>query len=70
MIWRKKPQNIKKSIGNGSLEGIAAVESSNNGVTAASLIPLLTLGLLGSPSAAVLIGAFTMQGLAVGPMLF
>lgn len=56
--------------GRGSYEGIAAVESSNNGVTAASLIPLLTLGLPGSPSAAVLIGAFTMKGLSVGPMLF
>lgn len=56
--------------GHGSYEGIAAVESSNNGVTAASMIPLLTLGLPGSPSAAVLIGAFTMKGLSVGPMLF
>lgn len=56
--------------GHGSYEGIAAVESANNGVTSASLIPLLTLGLPGSPSAAVLIGAFTMKGLTVGPMLF
>lgn len=62
----KKPEEY----GNGSYEGIAAVESSNNGVTAASLIPLLTLGLPGSPSAAVLIGAFTMNGLSVGPLLF
>lgn len=62
----KKPEEY----GNGSLEGIASVESSNNGVTAASLIPLLTLGLPGSPSAAVLIGAFTMNGLSVGPLLF
>lgn len=66
----KKSSKHPEEYGNGSLEGIAAVESSNNGVTAASLIPLLTLGLPGSPSAAVLIGAFTMQGLAVGPMLF
>lgn len=66
----KKTSKHQEEYGNGSLEGIAAVESSNNGVTAASLIPLLTLGLPGSPSAAVLIGAFTMQGLAVGPMLF
>ncbi len=66
----KRNSKHPEEYGHGSLEGIAAVESSNNGVTAASLIPLLTLGLPGSPSAAVLIGAFTMKGLAVGPMLF
>lgn len=66
----KKGSKHPEEYGKGSLEGIAAVEASNNGVTAASLIPLLTLGLPGSPSAAVLIGAFTMQGLAAGPMLF
>lgn len=66
----KRTSKHPEEYGNGSLEGIAAVESSNNGVTSASLIPLLTLGLPGSPSAAVLIGAFTMKGLSVGPMLF
>lgn len=64
--FSKEPEKY----GTGCLEGIAAVESSNNGVTAASLIPLLTLGLPGSPSAAVLVGAFTMNGLSVGPLLF
>ncbi len=66
----KRTSKHPEEYGNGSYEGIAAVESSNNGVTAASLIPLLTLGLPGSPSAAVLIGAFTMNGLTVGPLLF
>ena len=66
----KRTSKHPEEYGNGSYEGIAAVESSNNGVTAASLIPLLTLGLPGSPSAAVLIGAFTMNGLSVGPLLF
>lgn len=66
----KRASKHPEEYGNGSMEGIAAVESSNNGVTAASLIPLLTLGLPGSPSAAVLIGAFTMNGLTVGPLLF
>lgn len=66
----KRTSKHPEEYGKGSYEGIAAVESANNGVTAASLIPLLTLGLPGSPSAAVLIGAFTMKGLSVGPMLF
>ncbi len=66
----KRTSKHPEEYGKGSYEGIAAVESSNNGVTAASLIPLLTLGLPGSPSAAVLIGAFTMNGLTVGPLLF
>lgn len=66
----KRTSKHPEEYGKGSYEGIAAVESSNNGVTCASLIPLLTLGLPGSPSAAVLIGAFTMKGLTVGPMLF
>lgn len=66
----KRTSKHPELYGKGSYEGIAAVESSNNGVTSASLIPLLTLGLPGSPSAAVLIGAFTMKGLSVGPMLF
>lgn len=66
----KRTSKHPETYGTGDLEGIAAVESSNNGVTAASLIPLVTLGLPGSPSAAVLVGAFTMNGLAVGPLLF
>ena len=52
------------------LEGIAAPEAANNGVTSASLIPLLTLGIPGSPSAAAMIGAFSLHGMAMGPTLF
>lgn len=57
-------------LGTGIPEGIAAPEAANNAVTAASLIPLLTLGIPGSGGAATLLGAFTMQGLAPGPYLF
>ncbi len=56
--------------GTGELKGIAAPESANNGATAATLIPLLTLGIPGDSVAATLLGAFTMQGLIVGPRLF
>ena len=56
--------------GEGEEKGVAAAESANNGATAATLIPLLTLGIPGDVVAATLLGAFTMQGLVVGPKLF
>lgn len=56
--------------GEGEIKGIAAPESANNGATAATLIPLLTLGIPGDVVAATLLGAFTMHGLVVGPKLF
>lgn len=66
---RKSSKN-KEKFGKGELEGIAASESANNAVTAGALIPLFTLGIPGSPSAAVLIGAFMIHGMQVGPSLF
>jgi len=66
----KRSSKHPKDFGHGALEGIAAPESANNAVTAASLIPLLTLGLPGSVVAATLIGALTMHGLITGPSLF
>ncbi len=56
--------------GRGSLVGIAAAEAGNNAVTGGSLIPLLTLGIPGSATAAVLLGALILHGLAPGPALF
>lgn len=56
--------------GTGELRGIAAPESSNNGASASSLIPLLTLGIPGSATAAVFLGALTIHGLQPGPLLF
>lgn len=64
--WSKK----KHMFGKGSLEGIAAPEASNNAVTGGSLVPLLALGIPGSGSTAVLIGAFMIHGLTPGPLLF
>ncbi len=54
----------------GSLQGLAAAESGNNGVTGGSLVPLLTLGVPGDAVAAVLLGALIVQGLTPGPLLF
>ncbi|WP_026702083.1 tripartite tricarboxylate transporter permease [Salibacterium aidingense] len=60
----------KKAFGKGSVEGVAAAEAGNNGVTGATLIPLLTLGIPGDTVTAVMLGALMMQGLTPGPQLF
>jgi putative tricarboxylic transport membrane protein len=64
--WSKHPEEF----GHGSPEGIAAPEAANNVVTATALVPLLSLGIPGSNSAAVLLGGFLIHGLQPGPMLF
>jgi len=56
--------------GKGSLEGVAASESGNSAVVGATFIPLLTLGIPGDIVTAVIMGAFLIQGLAPGPLLF
>lgn len=66
----KRTAKKGEKFGTGELKGIAAPESANNGATAATLIPLLTLGIPGDAVSATLLGAFTMQGLIVGPRLF
>lgn len=64
--WSKHPENF----GHGEREGIAATESANNGVTGGALIPTMTLGIPGSPSMAVFMGALLIQGLQPGYDLF
>lgn len=66
----KRVSRHPEEFGNGSLEGIAASEAGNNGVTGATLIPLLSLGVPGDMVTAILVGAFLMQGLTPGPTLF
>lgn len=56
--------------GQGALEGVAAPEASNNGSVGGALIPLLTLGIPGSASTAVLLGALMVHDLNPGPELF
>ena len=60
----------KQELGTGAIEGVAAPETSNNAYTSAALIPLFTLGLPSSPSIAILMGAFIINGLVPGPLLF
>jgi putative tricarboxylic transport membrane protein len=60
----------RQEFGHGSPEGIAAPEAANNTVACTALIPMLSLGIPGSNSAAVLLGGFLIHGLIPGPMLF
>lgn len=60
----------KSQFGKGSIVGVAASEAGNNAVTGSSLIPLLTLGIPGSTTAAILLGALIVHGLQPGRGLF
>lgn len=60
----------KAALGTGAIQGVASPESANNAHANAALIPLFTLGVPGSPTIAVLMGAFLMNGLTPGPTLF
>lgn len=66
----KKMSRHPEKFGKGSVEGVAAAEAGNNAVAGANLIPLLTLGIPGDIGAAILLGAFMIQGLHPGPLLF
>jgi putative tricarboxylic transport membrane protein len=59
-----------EEFGKGAPEGVAAAESANNATTGGTLVPMLTLGIPGDAVTAVLVGAFMIQGLQPGPLLF
>lgn len=62
--WSKHPELF----GTGVDEGQIASETADNAVTGGALVPLLSLGIPGDSTTAVLLGAFTLQGIAVGPL--
>lgn len=66
----KKRSKHPELFGTGCIEGVAAPEAGNNGDTSGAMVPMLTLGVPGDATAAVLIGALTLQGLQPGPLLF
>ena len=59
-----------EEFGHGAIEGVAGPEAANNASAAGTLVPLLTLGLPASATAAVLLAAFQQFGLQAGPLLF
>lgn len=65
-----KRSKHKEEFGKGRLEGIAASESANSAVVAASMIPLFVLGIPGNLAVAMLMGAFMIHGMQPGPLMF
>ena len=66
----KQLSRTPEQFGNGAIEGVAGPEAANNSATAGAMVPLLTLGIPGSASTAVMLGAFMIWGLRPGPLLF
>ena len=62
----KKPEEF----GHGAIEGVAGPEAANNASAAGVLMPLLTLGIPTSATAAIILSAFESYGIQVGPSLF
>lgn len=65
----KKSSKEPQTFGKGSMEGIIASESANNACIGGALIPLLTLGVPGSPPAMMLLGALMLNNVIPGPLL-
>ncbi len=59
-----------ETFGNGNFRGLVSPESANNAVTGGAMVPLLTLGIPGDSVSAIILGAFMIQGLQPGPLLF
>ncbi len=59
-----------KDFGNGKIEGVVAPETAAHAAGTAALLPMITLGVPGSPTAAVLLGGLLIWGLQPGPLLF
>jgi putative tricarboxylic transport membrane protein len=68
-IAKKFSKNGDK-FGTGEIDGLIGPETANNAAGTAALLPMLTLGIPGSPTAAVLLGGLMIWGLQPGPLLF
>jgi len=66
----KKLTKHPEEFGNGAIEGVAGPEAANNAAATGVLVPLLTLGIPTSATAAILLGAFQNYGIQPGPLLF
>jgi putative tricarboxylic transport membrane protein len=66
----KKVSKHPEKFGKGAIEGVAAPESANNAAATAAMVPMLTLGIPGSATTAIMLGGLMMWGLRPGPMLF
>jgi hypothetical protein len=68
-LWVEKPFRGIEQFGTGVVEGVAAPEGANNSETGGALVPLLTLGIPGSGTTAILLAALILWGYKPGPLL-
>jgi putative tricarboxylic transport membrane protein len=66
----KKLSRHPHEFGHGAIEGVAAPESANNAAATGAMVPMLTLGIPGSATTAIMLGGLMMWGLRPGPLLF
>jgi putative tricarboxylic transport membrane protein len=66
----KSSSKHPEKFGTGILDGIVASETANNATIGGALIPMLTLGIPGDGGAALMMAAFTINGISPGPLLF
>jgi putative tricarboxylic transport membrane protein len=66
----KRLSKHPEEFGHGAIEGVAGPEAANNAAATGVLVPLLTLGIPTSATAAILLGAFQNYGIQPGPLLF
>lgn len=69
-LLEKKISKNPEKFGKGAIAGVAAPESANNAASGGAMIPLLTLGIPGTGTTAVLMGALIMYNVQPGPLLF
>jgi putative tricarboxylic transport membrane protein len=60
----------RETYGKGNINGVAAPEAANNSASTGAMLPMLTLGIPGSPTTALLLGGMMIWGLQPGPMMF
>jgi putative tricarboxylic transport membrane protein len=68
--FAKRFSRTPERFGTGELEGVVAPETAAHAAGGAALLPMITLGIPGSPTAAVMLGGLIIWGLQPGPMLF
>lgn len=66
----KQMSKHPERFGKGAIEGVAAPEAANNAASSGAMVPLLTMGIPGSGTTAVMLGALMMLGVRPGPLLF
>jgi putative tricarboxylic transport membrane protein len=69
-VMEKRISKHKDEFGKGAIEGVAGPEAANNAGVGGAMVPLLTLGIPGSATTALLLFVFMMYGLQPGPLLF